>query len=258
MERNVYRYDIDSELEVLPGAPFHFRFGYDFEHHTPLDPFGWQYLVGQREGGQTYHRPVYPVDPGPQNGLEQYQGFRVWYGRHVREMPVNPAVEYHIDPDANRDPADPKKLKVRKLNTAVCAAFYDTGVGYEAETATAGDEASRIDRQRYKLLSCLKQRDSRFVLESDPAVVVPIVALLQEELLAMGLCDTTGGIRAGVALEEALFNSLYHGNLEVPLGQALTTFVEWWSRGSGSPLTDHVIASLRECHLRRGTVRDLQ
>ena len=78
--------------------------------------------------------------------------------------------------------------------------------------------ASRIDRQRLSLLSCLSQRESRFVLESDPALVPPLVALLQEELLAMGLCDATGAIRAGIALGEALLNSLYHGNLELSPG----------------------------------------
>jgi anti-sigma regulatory factor (Ser/Thr protein kinase) len=31
----------------------------------------------------------------------------------------------------------------------------------------------------------------------------------------MGLCDLTGATRAGIALEEALLNAIYHGNLEV-------------------------------------------
>jgi anti-sigma regulatory factor (Ser/Thr protein kinase) len=79
--------------------------------------------------------------------------------------------------------------------------------------------ASRIDRQCHdSMLACLSQRDSRFVLESDPALVPPLVALLQEEMFAMGLCDATGATRAGIALGEALLNSLYHGNLELPPG----------------------------------------
>src|SRR5262249_1844200 len=32
-KRGTYTYDVESELEVLPGQPFHFRYGYDFEHH---------------------------------------------------------------------------------------------------------------------------------------------------------------------------------------------------------------------------------
>lgn len=137
-DRGTYTYDVDSELEVLPGDPFHFRYGFDFEHHTPLDPFRWQYLVARRRGGELYHRPVYPIDPGPQNDLETYHGLRVWYGRHNEQLHVAPAVEYEIDADWNRDTTAALKPVMRKLNTAVCAAFYDTGVSFEPETAPPG------------------------------------------------------------------------------------------------------------------------
>ncbi len=128
-KRSTYMYDIESELEMLPGEPFHFRYGFDIEHHTPLDPFRWQYLIVRREGGQIAHRPVYPIDPGPMDKVEQSGGARVWYGRHNEPMVVAPAVEYDL-PDAGK----------RKLGTAVCAAFYDTGVAFEAETAKPGSK----------------------------------------------------------------------------------------------------------------------
>jgi hypothetical protein len=125
--RSTYTYDIESQLEVLSGDPFHFRYGYDFEHHTPLDPFRWQYLIVRREGGLINHRPVYPVDPGGMDGVEQSGGARVWYGRHQDHYLIAPAVEYDLP--------EPRK---RKMNTAVCAAFYDTGVALASETAPAG------------------------------------------------------------------------------------------------------------------------
>ena len=125
--RGAYTFDIDSELNVLPGEPFHFRYGFDFEHHTPLDPFRWQYLIAKRRGGELYHRPVYPIDPGPQNDLEIHGGLRVWYGRHLEKMHIAPAVEYSIT-----------EVGKRKLNTAVCAAFYDTGVSFAPETSVPG------------------------------------------------------------------------------------------------------------------------
>ncbi|MDB5387722.1 MAG: hypothetical protein JWM11_3368 [Planctomycetaceae bacterium] len=144
--RGTYTYDVDSQLEVLAGEPFHFRYGFDFEHHTPLDPFRWQYLIARRHNGNLYHRPVYPIDPGPQNDLETYHGVRVWYGRHGEQMQIAPAVEYDIKPNANRDPKDASKSMQRKLNTAVCAAFYDTGVSFEPETAVPGTQL----RVRYR------------------------------------------------------------------------------------------------------------
>ncbi len=138
--RDVYTYDTDSELEVLTKEPFQFRYGYDFEHHTPLDPFGWQYLVVKRDNGDVTHRPVGPFDPGPTSDVQQYHGARVWHGRHPGTLPspVSPVVEYDIAPDLNVDQLDPTKVKKRQLNTAVCAAFYDTGVSFAPETAAPG------------------------------------------------------------------------------------------------------------------------
>ncbi|GDY22062.1 hypothetical protein LBMAG56_34090 [Verrucomicrobiota bacterium] len=137
-KRGTYTYDIESALEVLPGEPFHFRYGFDFEHHTPLDPFRWQYLVAKKSGGELYHRPVYPIDPGPQYDLETSGGARVWFGRHLEELHVAPAVEYDISSATSTG---------RKLNTAVCAAFYDTGVSFAPETAKPG---TRLEvRYRY-------------------------------------------------------------------------------------------------------------
>ena len=136
-QRGTFTYDIGSELEVL-NEPFQFRYGFDFEHHTPLDPFRWQYLVAMRRSGELYHRPVGPFDPGPQYDLQTYHGLRVWFGRHGEEMKIAPAVEYEIEPDWNRDAKDGTKIVERKLNTAVCAAFYDTGVSFPQETAAPG------------------------------------------------------------------------------------------------------------------------
>lgn len=75
--------------------------------------------------------------------------------------------------------------------------------------------ASQVDDQRQRVLGSLTRRDSRFVLENDPALVSPLVALLIEDLTALHICDATGATRVGIALEEALLNALYHGNLEM-------------------------------------------
>lgn len=75
--------------------------------------------------------------------------------------------------------------------------------------------ASKTDGQRARVLGCLAGRVSRFVLDNDPALVQPLLAMFREDLLAVGLCDQTEVTRVGVALEEALLNAIYHGNLGV-------------------------------------------
>jgi hypothetical protein len=126
-DRGTYTYDTDTALEVKAGPPVHFRFGLDFEHHTPLDPFNWQYLLVRDSGGTVTRRPVSPQDPGTLRGLSMTPGARVWYGRHNEPLRVAPAVEYDLSAEVGR-----------VCDTAVCAAFYDTGIGYRQDTVPAG------------------------------------------------------------------------------------------------------------------------
>ncbi|MFM8359563.1 MAG: LamG-like jellyroll fold domain-containing protein [Verrucomicrobiota bacterium] len=137
--RDAYTYDIASRLEVLPGEPFLFAYGFDFEHHTPLDPFRWKYLMIRDRAGQLTYRPVAPFDPGVLEDISAEAGLRVWHGRVGDPLPVAPAVEYSIDPAVLRVLDEQGKPAVRRLNTAVCAAFYDTGVAFERARAQPGD-----------------------------------------------------------------------------------------------------------------------
>jgi hypothetical protein len=139
-QRGTYRYDIDSELEVLPGEPFHFRYGFDFEHHTPLDPFRWEYLLIRDQQGRMRYRPLSPFDPGPLEGVQSYQGLRVWHGRSDDLHLISPAVEYEILPELIEVTDESGRRTTRQLNTAVCAAFYDTGVSFAPVTAKPGEK----------------------------------------------------------------------------------------------------------------------
>ncbi len=65
------------------------------------------------------------------------------------------------------------------------------------------------------LIRCLAKFDYTFELPNDPALIPPLVDLVQRFLASMGLCDATDAIRIGLALEEAVRNALYHGNLEL-------------------------------------------
>jgi CheY-like chemotaxis protein/anti-sigma regulatory factor (Ser/Thr protein kinase) len=73
----------------------------------------------------------------------------------------------------------------------------------------------QAEHKRFRVLAGMTRRSSQFVLENDPALVPPLVEMFREDLVEVGLCDLTGATRAGIALEEALLNAIYHGNLEV-------------------------------------------
>lgn len=135
-KRGTYTYDMDSELEILPGPPFHIN-AFELEHHTPLDPFNWKYLVIRKSRDELVHRPVYPIDPGPLYNIESDNGLRMWYGRHNEPLRIAPAVEYFIPPSHRSSPDDPKAVSPRQISTSVCAAFSEKGVAYDGETLPA-------------------------------------------------------------------------------------------------------------------------
>ena len=83
------------------------------------------------------------------------------------------------------------------------------------ETVDAVLAVARADRNQDRLIECLTLSESAFTLENDSGLVYPLVDYLQQMITRMKLCDETGRIRIGVALEEALLNALYHGNLEI-------------------------------------------
>jgi CheY-like chemotaxis protein len=90
------------------------------------------------------------------------------------------------------------------------------------------DEAlslARTDRTYDRLISCLKQCDFDFELESDPGLIDPLVDLVQQMVAGMGLTDATGRFRVGAALKEALLNAIYRGNLEISFQQMQDTRV---------------------------------
>ncbi len=54
-----------------------------------------------------------------------------------------------------------------------------------------------------------------FTLANDPARVTDLVETVQTIVGGMEICDATGQLQLGIALEQALLNAIYHGNLEI-------------------------------------------
>jgi CheY-like chemotaxis protein/anti-sigma regulatory factor (Ser/Thr protein kinase) len=75
--------------------------------------------------------------------------------------------------------------------------------------------ASQVERRQQRLMGLLDRVELRFYLENDPSLVPPLVGHVRPYLAFPGLDDPSTRTRVGVALEEALLNAIYHGNLEV-------------------------------------------
>ncbi len=74
---------------------------------------------------------------------------------------------------------------------------------------------AKADRSHEQLLNCLTETEFSFRLQSDAALIDPLVDLVQQMVAGMGLCDFPGRLQMGVALKETLLNALFHGSLEI-------------------------------------------
>jgi CheY-like chemotaxis protein/anti-sigma regulatory factor (Ser/Thr protein kinase) len=174
--------------------------------------------------------------------LDQHGGWRVNFARNGEEAleAIKQAPPAILLTDMNMPKMDGLTLveKVRALFPLVpvvlmtgsgseriaVAALKAGAADYVPKQALAHDLAPVLERvlsigqaehRRYRVLQGMTRRSSQFVLENDPSLVPPLVSQFREDLIEMGLCDLTGATRAGIALEEALLNAVYHGNLEV-------------------------------------------
>jgi CheY-like chemotaxis protein/anti-sigma regulatory factor (Ser/Thr protein kinase) len=66
-----------------------------------------------------------------------------------------------------------------------------------------------------KLMGCMEQGNLHFSLGNDAEFIPPFINYVQQLLCNTGLCDEAGVIRVCIALEEALRNAIFHGNLEL-------------------------------------------
>ena len=76
-------------------------------------------------------------------------------------------------------------------------------------------ESSHSNRSHARLLDCLTQSESHFLLQNDPALIAPLIGYLKDSRFRICGSDETGLVRITMALREAVLNAMHHGNLEL-------------------------------------------
>ncbi|MCA9041140.1 MAG: response regulator [Planctomycetaceae bacterium] len=77
--------------------------------------------------------------------------------------------------------------------------------------STAEAQSAQTRLMTYRMTRSVTE----FCIENDPALISSLVSYLQEEVTRMRFCDETERLRVGIALDEAILNAYYHGNLEI-------------------------------------------
>ena len=109
-----------------------------------------------------------------------------------------------------------EEIAVKALK-AGAASYVPKGVLHQYLLNTVQDVLDMVNERSIhaQLMSCLTRGQFRFVLNNDPGLIPSLVNHVQSLVTSVGLCDDAGVIRVCIALEEALRNALFHGNLEL-------------------------------------------
>ncbi|MEX2027141.1 MAG: ATP-binding protein, partial [Pirellulaceae bacterium] len=110
-----------------------------------------------------------------------------------------------------------------------------TRLATDLAQAAAGVLAVSGGRCHERIASCLKEYEVRYELESDPSLIPPLLAELQETACDLGIVNKADRVRLGKAIGAALENAMVHGNLELTTAEMAS--------GSGA---DSVLARRRQ------------
>lgn len=84
-----------------------------------------------------------------------------------------------------------------------------------AETVQQVLGVSQARTEQTEVIRFRTSSEASFELDNDPALITPLVALLQDDLQRADFADEQIRSRVATALHEALSNAMIHGNLEV-------------------------------------------
>lgn len=109
-----------------------------------------------------------------------------------------------------------EEIAVEALQRGASSYVPKRRLGQElAETVRKVATFAKQDRGQVRLLRRMLRQEVEFSIENEDDLIASLVKFLQNGAASQGICDDTGRIRIGVALQEALTNACYHGNLEV-------------------------------------------
>src|SRR5438552_12136860 len=103
-----------------------------------------------------------------------------------------------------------------------------------ADTVKQVLAVARADSSYQRLTECFVNHQLSVQLDNDPALISPLVDLVQKMLTDMRLCDAPERVHLGIALEEALLNAFCHGTLTLPAEQVQQARAEL-SQGQVAP-----------------------
>ena len=83
------------------------------------------------------------------------------------------------------------------------------------ETVESVLTAAQAKRVQQQLMTRVSEATIRFQFENDSTLIPAAISYAQDMAVHVGLCAAADTVRVAIALEEALRNAMFHGNLEI-------------------------------------------
>lgn len=84
------------------------------------------------------------------------------------------------------------------------------------ETVKQVITSCKSEKSYHELIGSVDDISCNLRLQNDPATIPELVTVLQQLAVGMNLCADEGRTRLGIAVDEAVINAMYHGNLQLP------------------------------------------
>lgn len=109
-----------------------------------------------------------------------------------------------------------EEIAVKALQAGASSYVPKRQLSYQlSETVRQVLQAGQRDRAHLRLKRRIIRQEVEFCIENDQELISSLVQYLQDAVMEMGACDESDRVRIGVALQEALTNACFHGNLEL-------------------------------------------
>jgi CheY-like chemotaxis protein/anti-sigma regulatory factor (Ser/Thr protein kinase) len=104
-----------------------------------------------------------------------------------------------------------------KALKAGAASYVPKGALHQLLLNTVQDVLLMVEERssHVRLMGCMRRGKFQFALGNDASLIPLLVNHVQSLVTSVGLCDEANVIRVCIALEEALRNAIFHGNLEL-------------------------------------------
>ena len=124
--------------------------------------------------------------------------------------------EYPLIPVVLITAAGSEKIAVQALQDGAAGYVRKKSLANSlVETVNQILDASEQDLAHAEVMQQMTLNEYEFDLDNELSLLAPLVRHLQQAMRSCGFCEPQDNRRIGVALDEALMNAYYHGNLEV-------------------------------------------